>query len=201
LRDIKNLDCSEAYHGLNFEPMVHDIKIGSGATRQDPAYEVTKDGFIFLVMGYTGKKAAQIKEKWIQAFNKMETAILIQMIEYNDLKRQLEDEQERNSRLEKKILESIPYWKEIKHYKRLELSNNEIVRLIGKESSFISSELKEMRDLGIEPASIYSNLALFKVLHNHDSHLVKAYRSHFPGHYNKMYEYARSNKKTAEDQT
>jgi hypothetical protein len=34
-------------------------------------YEMTKDGFIFLVMGYTGAKAAQIKEAYIHAFNHM----------------------------------------------------------------------------------------------------------------------------------
>lgn len=33
---------------------------------------MTKDGFIFLVMGFTGKKAAQFKEAYINAFNQME---------------------------------------------------------------------------------------------------------------------------------
>lgn len=32
---------------------------------------MTKDGFIFLVMGYTGEKAAQLKEAYINAFNWM----------------------------------------------------------------------------------------------------------------------------------
>ena len=35
------------------------------------AYEMTKDGFIFLVMGFTGHKAASIKEAYINAFNRM----------------------------------------------------------------------------------------------------------------------------------
>ncbi len=34
-------------------------------------YEMTKDGFMFLVMGFTGKAAAQIKEAYINAFNLM----------------------------------------------------------------------------------------------------------------------------------
>ncbi|WP_395842570.1 Rha family transcriptional regulator, partial [Edwardsiella tarda] len=29
------------------------------------AYEMTKDGFVFLVMGFTGKRAAAFKEAYI----------------------------------------------------------------------------------------------------------------------------------------
>jgi hypothetical protein len=38
-------------------------------------YLITKDGFVFLVMGYRGKKAAELKEKYIEAFNKMERVL------------------------------------------------------------------------------------------------------------------------------
>jgi phage regulator Rha-like protein len=38
-------------------------------------YYVTRDGFSFLAMGFTGKKAAQWKEKYIAAFNAMEKYI------------------------------------------------------------------------------------------------------------------------------
>jgi ribosome maturation protein Sdo1 len=40
---------------------------GKGEAR--PAYEMTKDGFIFVVMGFTGAKAAATKEAYINAFN------------------------------------------------------------------------------------------------------------------------------------
>lgn len=36
---------------------------------------MTKDGFSFLVMGYTGKKAGEFKEKFINNFNEMEKKI------------------------------------------------------------------------------------------------------------------------------
>jgi phage regulator Rha-like protein len=36
------------------------------------AYTMTRDGFTFLAMGFTGKKAAGFKEAYIQAFNRME---------------------------------------------------------------------------------------------------------------------------------
>ena len=37
-----------------------------------PHYIMTRDGFTFLVMGYTGEKAAQFKEAYIEQFNRME---------------------------------------------------------------------------------------------------------------------------------
>ena len=40
-----------------------------------PEYLLTKDGFSFLVMGFTGAKADAWKLKYIEAFNKMEQAI------------------------------------------------------------------------------------------------------------------------------
>lgn len=72
LRDIKKSDCSKEYHALNFEGMVVDVNIGSGAVRKDPAFNMTKNGFVFLVMGYTGEKAAQFKEAYIGEFDRME---------------------------------------------------------------------------------------------------------------------------------
>lgn len=40
--------------------------------REYKCYELTRDGFSLLVMGFTGKKALEWKLKYIEAFNKME---------------------------------------------------------------------------------------------------------------------------------
>ena len=40
-----------------------------------PMYYITRDGFMFLVMGFTGKTAAKWKEAYIKAFNEMEAKI------------------------------------------------------------------------------------------------------------------------------
>ena len=37
-----------------------------------PQYELTRDGFSLLVMGFTGSKALEWKLKYIEAFNEME---------------------------------------------------------------------------------------------------------------------------------
>jgi Rha family phage regulatory protein len=57
---------------LNFELIIIDVEVGKGATRQDRAYRITRDGFVFLAMGFTGTKAAQFKEAYINVFNQME---------------------------------------------------------------------------------------------------------------------------------
>ena len=38
--------------------------------------DVTRDGFTLRCMGFTGRKAAQGKERYIKAFNQMEKGIL-----------------------------------------------------------------------------------------------------------------------------
>ena len=43
--------------------------------KQYPMYLMTKDGFTFLVMGFTGKKAAKFKIAYINRFNAMESFI------------------------------------------------------------------------------------------------------------------------------
>ena len=67
LRDIDSLDCSPEFTELNFELSEYLDSTG----RKLPMYEMTKDGFIFLVMGFTGEAAAKIKEAYINTFNQM----------------------------------------------------------------------------------------------------------------------------------
>ncbi|EKO3447551.1 Rha family transcriptional regulator [Vibrio fluvialis] len=67
LRKLRGLECSQQLIDRNFTGNQYQDRIG----RKLPFYEMTKDGFMFLVMGFTGKKAAQIKEAYIDAFNQM----------------------------------------------------------------------------------------------------------------------------------
>lgn len=68
VRDIENLSCSESFNRLNFERITYR----DSRNREQTAYEMTKDGFSFLVMGYTGAKAGEFKERFIAEFNKRE---------------------------------------------------------------------------------------------------------------------------------
>nr|DAH64329.1 MAG TPA: regulatory protein [Caudoviricetes sp.] len=71
LRAIQNLECSENFTQLNFE--LSEYKDDSSKTNK--YYIITKDGFMFLVMGFTGKEAALWKERFINAFNEMEASL------------------------------------------------------------------------------------------------------------------------------
>lgn len=65
LRAISNLECSDEFRLLNFEQSSYLNDQG----RTQPCCEITKDGFAFLAMGFTGKAAATWKERFISAFN------------------------------------------------------------------------------------------------------------------------------------
>lgn len=72
VRDIESISCSDNFRVANFgEATFENSKTG----QFHKYYSMTKDGFVFLVMGYRGAKAAQFKESYIEAFNKMEKAI------------------------------------------------------------------------------------------------------------------------------
>lgn len=74
IQKIESLDCSDEFASANFSAHVEKIQAGA-VRRESKYYEMTKDGFMFLVMGFTGKAAAQIKEAYINAFNKMALAL------------------------------------------------------------------------------------------------------------------------------
>lgn len=76
MRDIDNLlsphsGLSPEFGALNFEPTSYRDRWN----RKQESYAMTRDGFAFLVMGYTGKKAAQFKEAYIRRFNEMDSFI------------------------------------------------------------------------------------------------------------------------------
>lgn len=71
LRAIQNLECSDEFRRRNFAPSSYQNE----QKKKQPCYDMARDGFMFLVMGFTGKKAAQLKEAYIQRFNEMESHI------------------------------------------------------------------------------------------------------------------------------
>lgn len=75
LRAIRNLECSQEFRLLNFGEVIVEYTNGKGGTQKGPAYNITRDGFSFLCMGFTGARAAQWKEAYIGAFNAMEAAL------------------------------------------------------------------------------------------------------------------------------
>lgn len=60
----------EKFASANFSAHVQTIQAGA-VQRESKYYEMTKDGFIFLVMGFTGEEAALTKIAYINTFNQM----------------------------------------------------------------------------------------------------------------------------------
>lgn len=75
VRAVKNLECSENFKALNFGEgsYVHPKN-----KQEHTEIIMTKDGFTFLVMGFTGKEASKFKEQYIEAFNVMDSELKAQ---------------------------------------------------------------------------------------------------------------------------
>ena len=71
MQDIRELTCSQEFRQHNF---VQSSYLNN-QNKEQPLYIMTEDGFTFLAMGYTGKKASEFKEKYINQFNLMKEKI------------------------------------------------------------------------------------------------------------------------------
>jgi Rha family phage regulatory protein len=67
LRAVDNLECSEDFRLHNYVQTSRPDSQGKGQR----LVEMTFDGFVFLVMGFTGSEAAKVKEWYIGQFNAM----------------------------------------------------------------------------------------------------------------------------------
>ena len=63
MQSIRNLECSPEFVALNFQGNTYKDNLN----HEKPEYLITRDGFTFLAMGFTGAKAAEFKEKYIAA--------------------------------------------------------------------------------------------------------------------------------------
>lgn len=73
IRAINNLEIPADFRERNFAPSRYHSKNKNGQIL--PAYEITRDGFTLLAMGFTGSKALKFKLQYIQAFNAMEAKL------------------------------------------------------------------------------------------------------------------------------
>lgn len=73
VRDIKEIidNTPESFSALNFEGANYIDE----QAKNRPMYIIYRDGFMLLVMGYTGKKALAIKLAYIEAFNALEAEL------------------------------------------------------------------------------------------------------------------------------
>jgi len=93
LRSIDNLKCSAAFRLRNFA----ESSYINDQSKPQRMFTMTKDGYMFLVMGFTGEKAAIWKEAFIDAFNWMTDELQTRSLSYEQMRNHLmlEYQQER----------------------------------------------------------------------------------------------------------
>jgi len=74
LRDIRALEIPPNLGASWF----HELELPDAYGRMAATFDMTRDGFALLVMGYTGAKAMGFKIKYINRFNEMEAALKAQ---------------------------------------------------------------------------------------------------------------------------
>ncbi|WP_051677192.1 Rha family transcriptional regulator [Maridesulfovibrio frigidus] len=72
LRKIELLDLPDDFGQRNFAPSSYV----NAQNKKQPSFNLTRDGFAYLVMGFTGKKASAWKISYLEAFNAMEQELL-----------------------------------------------------------------------------------------------------------------------------
>lgn len=155
MRDIKNLkDETSTQNCVN---LFIESSYADSYGRQQKCYELTRDGFSLLVMGFTGKKALEWKLKYIEAFNLMEQKLKEQSTKIDSYmindpiqraNRWIEEYQEKIA-LQEKVIEQAP--KVEYHDKVLNQSNLITPTTIAKDMGLKSAtELnKLLHDKGV----------------------------------------------------
>ena len=66
---------NSAENSAQYKKMFAEATYTDKSGKQNKMYYLNRDGFTFIAMGFTGKKADEFKLKYIEAFNKMEQVV------------------------------------------------------------------------------------------------------------------------------
>lgn len=140
LRDIRELECSPEFAKSNFGLCYKNNPLQNG--KPSPFYEITRDGFVFLCMGFTGAQAAQWKEKYIEAFNRLEAEICRREAQPAIDAAALE-------RLRQAYLADNPQMVDLLRYRDAGLKQTEAAILLGVSPQTVRVRLKKAAALGL----------------------------------------------------
>lgn len=140
LRDIRELECSPEFAKSNFGLCYKNNPLQNG--KPSPFYEITRDGFVFLCMGFTGAQAAQWKEKYIEAFNRLEAEIYRREAQPAVDAAALE-------RLRQAYLADNPQMADLLRYRDAGLKQTEAAVLLGVSPQTVRERLKKAAALGL----------------------------------------------------
>ena len=145
---IKNLECSPEFCLLNFRETVHFRPSPlNGAPIPSPYFELTKNGFLFLAMGFTGQKAATLREGYIRAFDEMAAELASGTVRTRE---------ELTDRLMMVVADAArqgyeaSFIPELVRFRRLGLTQAEIGRIFGMPSRTVCTWTKKISDAGVD---------------------------------------------------
>jgi Rha family phage regulatory protein len=157
LAAVRSAECSEEFRRLNFQAATYR----DAQNKPRPAVDMTRDGFCFIAMGFTGASAARWKEAYINAFNQMLARIAPQPVpatvpaeqlaaahaELVVVQRKLIEAQERqlNVSKPKRATPKPITQEEIAQMRKLKaqgLSGSEIARKMGRNGGSVSMLLR-----------------------------------------------------------
>lgn len=78
IQAIESLIKASAENSANIQSMFIESQYDDNYSRKQKCYDLTRDGFSLLVMGFTGKEALDWKLRYIDAFNRMEQTVKAQ---------------------------------------------------------------------------------------------------------------------------
>lgn len=140
LRAMSNLECSDEFRQRNFA----SASYMDAQDKPRPMYHITKNGFAFLAMGFTGKEAARWKEAYITAFDAME----------QELRRIQQEAADRHFQMLNDVLTGLfdnhPNWQTIRTFLGLGKPVEFVMQLTNRKSaSSIYRAIRQMADHGL----------------------------------------------------
>lgn len=156
---IESLEIPDDFRVRNFPQSKFQTSNRNGMSYKK--YEITRDGFTLLAMGFTGAKAMKFKIDYINAFNAMEHTMLKQaqhdrnsglvgrLLGNFELRKENQSQKVLIADLSKNLLKTKPRWQKIIHYMNIGLNQTEIAAILHIGRSTVKYYLKQMRDLNI----------------------------------------------------
>lgn len=139
LRSIENLilQLDQKYNDLNFE----GVKYLDSKGEERTYYNLTRDAFTLLAMGFTGRKALQFKLAFLKAFNDLENIVIHHQTTLVHL----------NTRLKDKLMTQHLRYRQMYRYLQKELTHEEIARCMQISTRMVRMLYREMHELELLP--------------------------------------------------
>lgn len=141
VRDIESLFLAAPECRLNFELSYQIIEMPKGGTRSQPFYEITRDGFTLLAMGFTGREALRFKLDYIAAFNQLEKHAITHVAQREALVIDLKE----------MLIQRTLRYQQMHRYLNKGLNNHEIARCMEISTRMVRKIREEMRRLELLP--------------------------------------------------